>query len=223
MTEDGIIGRESLAFFGKIVAGQSHEVTNALNIINELAGLQSDVLDAAESGGPVNLPKLDSICGKIQNQVARAETIIRNIKCFAHSTDTPRAAFSVRENLSRILFLAERWTRLRRTELIASFPDESLMMEADLFLVYHAVFTCIEAALPAADEDRKVTVCYRPVRDGLEIAVESSDPVHQTGEWTVKVAVLRGLMNRCGGELTGTSEDGDRRSFVLFFPKIDRS
>ena len=37
-----VIRDEGLAFMGKITAGQSHEVTNVLNIIGELAGLFID-------------------------------------------------------------------------------------------------------------------------------------------------------------------------------------
>jgi len=49
--EERIICNGALAFYGKVVAGQSHEVTNVLNIINELTGLQQDLLMAAEEKG----------------------------------------------------------------------------------------------------------------------------------------------------------------------------
>ena len=53
-----LLRTNGLAFFGTVIAGQSHEVTNVLNIVHELAGLQRDLLQGTESGRPIDVDKL---------------------------------------------------------------------------------------------------------------------------------------------------------------------
>ena len=99
-----LLRREGLAFFGSIVAGQSHEVTNVLSVINELAGLQGDILGNAGAGQPPDIERLKQVVQKIRNQVQRGEIIIRSINRFAHTVDDSAA---IRKILQRVLHQAE--------------------------------------------------------------------------------------------------------------------
>ena len=207
---------EGLAFIGKITAGQSHEVTNVLNIINELTGLQQDVLLSADCEKHVHLSKLKEICNKIQLQVVRGETIVRNINLFAHSVDAPLAVFDVKEVIGRIVFLAERWTRLKKVELVTELPDETTALENSPFFFQCAVFVCIDAASLAAADKRKVSVSYSVTEDGAEIVVTSADPVPRSPEVITRVASLRALVDELGGELRALPGDRDADRFVFF-------
>lgn len=211
------IREESLAFFGKITAGESHEVTNVLNIINELAGLGQDVLLAADRENHIDLSKLKKTLEKIQFQVARGETIVRNIKRFAHSVDTSLAVFDVKDTINRIVFLAGRWTRLRRVELIAELPNETTVLENNPFFFQCAVFACIDAALLAAADKRRVSVTYSVKGDGVEVTVTSADPVPQSPEVIAKIASLRWLVEEFGGELRALpgKRNADRFTFLI--------
>lgn len=209
------IRNEGLALLGKITAGQSHEVTNVLSIINELAGLQQDALSVADRKGDVDLAKLKAICRKIQFQVARGETIIRSINRFAHSLDAPLAVFDVKETIGRIVFLAERWTRLKQVELLAILPEATMVLENSPFLFQCAVFVCIEAALSAATDKRRISVSFSVTGNGAEVAVTSADPVPQSPELTARVACLRELVEELRGELRALPDDGEAGRFVF--------
>lgn len=192
---------EGLAFMGRIVAGQSHEVTNVLNIINELAGLQRDVLASADCESDARRTKLRGICDKIQLQVARGEAIIRNVNRFAHSVDTPQAVFDVKEEVCRIVFLAERWTKLKQVELVAELPDDTTALENSPFLFQCAIFACIDAALWAAADRRRISVGFSVTGGGAEVVVTSADPVPPAPEVVARLAHLRRLVDELGGEL----------------------
>jgi len=208
---------ESLAFMGGIIAGQSHEATNVLNIIGELVGLQQDRLLAAGRGKQVDLPKLEEICNRIQCQVTRGHTIIRNINMFAHSVDTSLAVFDVRETVSRIVMLAERYTRLKQVQLMAELRDETIVLENSPFFFQCAVFVCIDVALSAAAERRKISVSYALAEGGAEVAVASADPVQGSPEVTTKLNSLRWVVEELGGELRALPGrgDADRLSFFV--------
>lgn len=206
---------DGLAFFGKIVSGQSHEVTNVLSIINELAGLQKDILQAAERGHALDIQKLAHASDRIRYQVGRGQMIIKNVSRFAHGAEAPIAVFDVRETLSRIVFLSERWTRLRGTKLVSEFPDDSTALEASPFLFWRVVFLCIDVALVAATEERAITVSYSVTNAGPEVVVTSADPVPLNAEFESKVATLRALLDELGGELIAQPGDRGKESFVF--------
>jgi C4-dicarboxylate-specific signal transduction histidine kinase len=209
------IGQDGLAFMGKIMAGQSHEVTNVLNIINELSGLQQDVLLSADPDSPASLSKLQKVCGKIQFQVERGERIVRNMNLFAHSTDTPTAVFELKEVVSRIVFFAERWARLKRVELTAALPDEATALTNDSFRLQHAIFVGIEAALLSATDRRHITVGYAPAEGGAEIVIDSADAFQQTPEVRARLSLLSLISSELGGSMR--AHDGAEESHRLTF------
>jgi hypothetical protein len=217
--ENRLLRTEALNFFGAIMAGQSHEATNVLNIINELAGLQGDILNMAEQGRSIDTVKLNQAAVKIQDQVRRGETVIRCMNRFAHSVDCPVTVFDLREALEQIIYLAQRPASLSNTRLDQEFPKESMPLETSPFGLKQAVFYGIEIALAASTEKRRITVSYRLSDKGAEITVASEDPLPPATAMTEKQAVLSLLMRELGGNFVAPAGgDGDHR-VVLFFPR----
>jgi len=217
--EGQLLRKEGLAFFGKIMAGQSHEVTNVLNIINELVGLQGDVLHGVEQGRPVDVDKLKQIIERVQKQVKRGETIVRHMNRFAHSVDCPVTVFDLKESLERIVSLARRSATLAKTVLDTEFPDESIPLETSPFGLKQAVFGCIEIALAASAGERRISVGYRVLDQGAEIVVASADPVLPQPNAGERESLIRLLMRQLGGDLTASPGAGDPHRFLLFFPR----
>ena len=81
------IGEQGFQFFGKMSATISHEINNALAIINENAGLLQDFTLMADKGMPLDHERLNNLAGKLTHQVRRAEGIVKNMNRFAHSVD----------------------------------------------------------------------------------------------------------------------------------------
>lgn len=210
---------EGLRFFGATTAGQSHEITNVLNIINELAGLQSDLLAAAETGREPNLARLKALSERIQNQVDRGEAIVRNLNRFAHSVDVPVAVFDLREVLERIVFLARRPAGLLRTRLDTEFPLDSVSLEGNPFCVQQAVFLAIDVALHGATDERRVVVSYAVRPTGADIVVTSADPVSPGSEVEERLTMLEKLLIEIGGCLAVRPTTGDPYRVVLALPK----
>jgi signal transduction histidine kinase len=210
---------ESIAFFGTIIAGQSHEVTNVLNIISELAGLQLDLLRVGEQGLPVNLPRLQEVAAKIKDQVNRGETIIRNLNGFAHSVDLPVAVFDLKEAIERALFFAQRSARLARVELVSELPTESIVMESNPFCVQQAVFICIDLALRSASDNRRVVVDYAVRGDGAEIRVTSGDRLSRDQKTEDRLELLQFLLEGIGGSLIEGPGDDPPGIVVFHLPR----
>ena len=211
----GPVRDEGLAFFGGIVAGQSHEITNVLNIINELAGLERDLLESAAAGRPVDIAKLLEITDKIEAQVRRGVIIVSQVNRFAHSTDLPVAVFDLGEVLEGVLFLAERTARLGRADLTAELPAKPISMEGSPFRVQQVVFTCIDTVLAAVSGERRIAVTCRDIGSGAEISVSTEDPTDFTPELEARITALEGQLVAIGGELVHSPRTGRPARFVI--------
>jgi C4-dicarboxylate-specific signal transduction histidine kinase len=213
-----LLWQKGSSFLGRMTASQSHEVTNVLNIINELAGLMDDLLQAGAEGRPVNHAKLREIVGKIAFQVQRGERLVRSINQVAHSADQTVAMVDVRELLERITFIAQRPASLRKTRLETRFPAETLVTETNPLGLQHAVFLGIEVALGAAAEKREIGVEYALSGEGVEISIRSADPMAPGPEATEKLGLLTQLLQALGGRLVTGPSQGEAHRLVLFFP-----
>ncbi len=208
---------EGLAFFGKVVAGQSHEVTNVLNIINELAGLQIDVLQDSPSG-VVDTEKLAGIAGKIEEQVRRGVKIVSEINRFAHSVDVSEAVFDLRELLEHVAFLAERIVRMRRARLDFDSHGPPVPFEGNPFLIQQIVFNCVDLVVAPASAERTVLVSCREETTAAMITVSSDDETQDIADHRLRLERLSALVELAGGEIVGSPEPGRPRLFILRLP-----
>jgi C4-dicarboxylate-specific signal transduction histidine kinase len=213
-----LLWRKGSSFLGRLTASQSHEVTNVLNIINELAGLMDDLLRAGAEGRPVNHAKLREIVDKIAFQVQRGERLVRSINQFAHSADESVALVDVRELLERIVFIAQRPASLRKTRLEARFPAETRIIETNPLGFQHAVFLAIELALAAATEKRQIVVEYQVCSEGVEILITSADPITPGPEAAERFALLTQLLRALGGRLQTETRLGEAGRWTVFLP-----
>ena len=217
--ESQLLWERGLQFLGGQTAKQSHEVTNVLNIINEMAGLMSDLLYAADEGRPLDTGRLQQLTQKIAAQVQRGEKIVRNINRFAHSADTPLGVFDVKTALERVCFIADRPARLGKTSLDTGFPAETIALENNPLGFQQAVFTCIEVALLAATQTRRITVSYKLPEQGVRITIHSADPMIIEAPAAAKLAFLEQLVPALGGDLVTRPNAEDPHRLVLFFPR----
>jgi hypothetical protein len=205
---DRQLREQSLTFFAKIVAGQGHEITNVLNVINELTGLVQDLLAGAERGGELDVKRLKSVSDKVQLQVQRGENIVRQVRNFAHNADVPISVFDLKTVIKQVVFLAERHTRLHKSELVSYFPEESATLECSPFELQHAVFLAIEAALLTSTLPERIVVGYR-IEETQALLFVKSDVVF-AGDPAPKerVAFLRELLQELKSDLTEAPQAG---------------
>lgn len=137
----------NLGFLARQTAGQSHELTNVLNVINELTGLMSDMLSGLAEGRAVDPERLMALPGRIADQVRRGEALVRLVNQFVHTADAEWALVDLSEALERAAALAARRARLCRSTLETALPADPLALETSPLGLQHAVVFALELAL----------------------------------------------------------------------------
>lgn len=94
--------------FSKITATISHEIKNALSIINENAGLLDDFAQMAPLDQGIDPERVTRAAATIMRQVGRANEIMGNVNKFAHSADTPISRDSLQSICTLLVTLAQR-------------------------------------------------------------------------------------------------------------------
>jgi hypothetical protein len=169
--------REGVRFFGAIGAGLSHELSNVFNIINELSGLQQDILSAAAQGGTAGLGRVSDLAARIKTQIRRGEEINRSLHRLSHSVDEADVTFDIGETLVLFGSLAARAARLAEVAFEVRPPATPIAHRGDPFAVLLALHACLRAALAAAASERRIEVLAEPGSDGARVIVCSADPI----------------------------------------------
>ena len=164
-----ILGEEGLQFFGKMSASISHEIKNVLAVINENAGLLQDFIYMHEKGMPIDPEQLKGLSQMIKKQVQRADTIMKNMNKFAHSTDQLTKTESVNDILDIVTKLAIRFANMREVTLEKTPSDEPIKIETNPFLLENLIWLCLDFAMDAVGPERTVRMFAKKIDNSAQI------------------------------------------------------
>ena len=106
-----------VAFFGRITAAFTHEMKNVLAIIKESAGLMEDLLALSHNAAFPHQERFVRSLATIEAQAKRGIELSNRLNRFAHSPDESFATVDLNEMLEQVVFLSERFARLKRVTL----------------------------------------------------------------------------------------------------------
>jgi hypothetical protein len=147
-----------LAFFGKITASVSHELNNAIAIINEHAGLADDLADGIKQGMPVDEKKLKTTSKKIMAQVERSKELIKRLNRFAHTADEPARQCTLNDLLTDMADLSQRLAGLKGMHLQFDGTGEKIILMSNPFFIQQAVFIAMELFMENAGKNRSIAL-----------------------------------------------------------------
>ena len=145
-----------LQFFGKISASISHELKNVLAIINENAGLLEDFALMADRGVPFDAARLKKMADAVKKQISRADTIIRNMNRFAHSTDQTAVTVDLAETIETVMAVTARFAAMRGIKIELQLPEKPVALQTAPFFLMNLIWLCLEFAMSAAGDEKTV-------------------------------------------------------------------
>jgi len=169
------IGDCGLHCFGSISASISHELKNALAIINENAGLLEDLSLMAEKGRPLDPVRLKSLAANISKQIQRADGIIRNMNRFAHSADEPVNCIDLGETLALTVALCSRLAAMKSVTLNFIPPRTPFFVTTRLFYIENLIWLCLKEIFERAGAEKEITIALRSQPEGAAVIFSPVD------------------------------------------------
>ncbi|MEW6745981.1 MAG: histidine kinase [Planctomycetota bacterium] len=199
--ESESIGEAGLRFFGKMSASISHEIKNVLAIINEIGGLLEDLALMAGRGRPVAPERLETVGTKLQQQVQRADRIVKTMNAFSHSVDEKSQAVDLNDVVALVIALAGRFAAMRGLSLVPGARGEAVAVTTAPFHLMHLVWLCLSHGMDAAGESRTVTVTATKSRTGGEIRFAPLQGLAETSAEAFPGAAGQALLAALGAEI----------------------
>ncbi len=193
------LAESGLQFFGKISASISHEINNALAILNENAGLLEDLCFMAEKGKEIPPERLKKVAGDQIKQVRRANAIVKKMNRFSHSVDEPVCQNDLGELMGLVVNLSNRFIANKNVSVDYAPPETPVQATTNSFFMAHLLFDCLEQALETAGADRSIAI---------SVASRSAGPT----------VTFSGLKDLAG---TGAAFPGDRESRLMALLQAD--
>ena len=166
-----MIREQGLQFFGKISATISHEINNALAIINENAGLLQDFTLMAGKGTPIDPERLHTLAVKMIQQVRRAEMIVRNMNRFAHSVDESVKNVDIGDIVALVVALTSRVASMRGVTVEPKPTAVPVTITTNPFFLENLVWLCLDFAMDAAGEGNTIDIVTEKTLNGAQVRI----------------------------------------------------
>ncbi|HEX8440407.1 ATP-binding protein [Archangium sp.] len=251
--EQQSIQNDRLASVGALAAGIAHEINNPIAyVLSNLGFLENwrDELEralAAVPSCPSNVADLlveaREVVSESLEGCKRIRDIVRDMRFFSHVPDESQAPVDVHASLDFVLRMAQ--TELKRTARLEKdydlalppvFGSESRLSQVFLNLVINA----IQAMQPGSPQ--RHTLRVRTACEGEQVRIDVTDTGHgippevlprifdpffttkPAGAGTgLGLSISHSLIQKMGGELRVSSEQGRGTTFTLLLPRVERA
>jgi signal transduction histidine kinase len=167
--DDSFSDRTGLQFFGIVSASISHEIKNALAVINENNGLLEDLIGLWEQGRPLDPDRLKKLAAKISLQIRRADGIVKNMNRFAHSVDEPVKSVDLNEILDLAVALSSRLAAMRKITMDTKPNAGPVMLTLSPFHLLNLLWRCLDFAMCTAADERIVELAVEKTAKAVRI------------------------------------------------------
>jgi C4-dicarboxylate-specific signal transduction histidine kinase len=205
---------EELAFFGAVTASLSHDLNNAIAIIEQTAGLLEDLILGCEGDQAVAKDQLQRIVDRIGKQTKRSAVIVHRLNAFAHSVDEPEREIDLNDLTENVAALANRMTDRRRARLEIRPSNAAPKIQSNPFRVQQAVYCSLKEALSQAPDGAALILSTGSLdaKAWIEVAGETT-----ADSAAPELSYLEMLMGQLGGSVESTIQDG-KLTIRLIFP-----
>ncbi len=219
-----VLHQEKMAAFGLLAAGIAHEVGNPLTSI-------STVVQMLERRDPDGYTR-DKL-GLVTGQLARIQSILRELVTFSRPASSQRARVSVADVVDEALGIAKYYRGGKNRVITATVAEDlpPLVGVRDQFV--QVVFNLVLNAIDATGKGGRIEVAATSGDSGVTLTVTDDgtgiDPIHRERlfrpYFTTKkhgtglgLFVIRRIVEQHGGRVTVDSEPGRGTTFTISLP-----
>jgi signal transduction histidine kinase len=223
-----VLHQEKMAAFGLLAAGIAHEVGNPLTSISGVV----QMLERRDLDGHTR-EKL----GLVMGQLARIQTILRELVTFSRPASDQRGRVSVRDVIDEALGIAKFYKGGKNRQIVVDVPADlpPLVGVRDQFV--QVVFNLVLNAIDATGKGGRIEVTTDTAADDVILVVSDDgtgiDPAHRgrlfRPYFTTKkhgtglgLFVIRRIVEQHGGTVGVESEPGKGTTFRVTLPAVPR-
>ena len=224
---------QKLSSIGRLAAGVAHEINNPLAIINEKAGLLSDLLNMS-----AEFPRKETYAKQvdsIKDAVKRCRDITHRMLGFSRRMDTKIEALDINQMLEETLLFFEKEAMHRSIQLIKEFSQDLPNIFCDRGQLQQVFLNILNNAIDAMNENNH-TIIRTSRHDEKHIAVQFIDngcgmdedtrshifePFYTTKQnkgTGLGMFIIYGIVKRHGGDITVESELGKGTTITIILP-----
>jgi two-component system NtrC family sensor kinase len=224
---------QKLSSIGRLAAGVAHEINNPLAIINEKAGLLSDILEMEKE-----FPRrehFDNNLKAISGAVARCRDITHRMLGFARRMDVKIEELDVNAVLGETLLFLGQEAQHRHIAIIQDLADGLPKIACDRGQLQQVFLNVLNNALAAVDDGGETRI-RSALHDKDAVAISIADNGIGMDEETKKhifepffttkkeqgtglgMSIIYGIVKRHGGEIQVDSEVGKGTTVTIILP-----
>ena len=152
------MSEKEIAFIGKITAGVTHEINNALASIKEISGLMEDLISMSSTDSFPHQEKFLKVLPKIQEQVKRSVKLTTQLNKFSHLADEYKAQVKLNDFVEHLVFLTQRFARIKNVELNYLATEKPFNFNTSPIQLQMAIYNCIMYFLNHSAGGGKLTI-----------------------------------------------------------------
>jgi two-component system NtrC family sensor kinase len=233
-----LLQSQKLASIGELSAGIAHEINNPLAIIRQEAEWP---LHLFKKGSPPEEAEIRNCLTEIVHQVDRAREVTHNLLNFARRQRPVVQAVDLNRLVEDMTLLVAKEAQNNRISIVKQLQPDLPSINSDAPLLRQVILNLLNNAIQATGPDGTVTVTSR-VAEANQVMVQVDDtgcgiskenlaqifdPFFTTkpqGKGTgLGLSICHGIIERLGGKILATSEEGKGSSFTVKLPPaLDR-
>ena len=166
------MSEKEIAFIGKITAGVTHEINNALASIKEISGLMEDLISMSSADSFPHQEKFLKALPKIREQVQRGVKLTTQLNKFSHLSDEYTAQVELNDFIEHVIFLTQRFAGEKNVGFQYQPSDQPINFYTNPIQLQMAIYNCINYFLSHTANGGKLSI--HPNTNGEQNSIQIS-------------------------------------------------
>ncbi len=210
-----VVCETGLQYFGKMTATLSHELKNAVAIINENAGLLEDYNVMAQQGTPIDPERLDVLAKRMGEQVTRADRLLKELNRFSHSVDALEGEVDLQDIIEMVAFLSHRPACTKGVTIRVQEASQTLKVRTTPFFLKNLLWLCLESAMEQMEEKHDLNIGVQKANRRFQIVFSGFSGKDFEKEAVTTNPRVEALLDLLGAEI---ALDRNERKVIITLP-----